>query len=348
MSGLSAADRLRQLADVVILEAGPSAGGLARAVKVGGEPIEAYYHHIFPQDLETRALLDRLDLADRLDWHLGRMGILAKGGLYRFDTPLDLLRFPLLPVPSRFGLGAATAAQLVRRDQAALDRRPVGSRSSALVRPRGIRRPVASVARSKVRSRAPRRCPNGLAGGSDPTTRRCSPGRRRQAWLLAGESGNPGRRLRPVARRSRHPDRYIGPCPATLTRRCGMGSTFEFDGTEKSIRVGAVVAALAGPSWTAWSTCRNPIGRRWHRSSIEASCAYCSSLTTPSATRTGSTSSNRRVGMRRDHRAHQFDPDGALWRPDGRLPRSLRGPRERRLVRDCRRADAASSQASAS
>lgn len=128
MSGLSAADHVRQLGhEVVVLEAGPSAGGLARAIKVGGEPVEAYYHHIFPQDHETMALLDRLGLADRLEWHLGRMSILGRDGLYPFDTPFDLLRFPMISVPARARVGVATALQLVRRDEAALDRRSVGS-----------------------------------------------------------------------------------------------------------------------------------------------------------------------------------------------------------------------------
>ena len=45
---------------VQVIEAAPAVGGLGRSVEVGGEDVEAYYHHIFPQDHETRALIDRL------------------------------------------------------------------------------------------------------------------------------------------------------------------------------------------------------------------------------------------------------------------------------------------------
>ena len=63
MSGLAAAERCLEAGDrVVLIEAAPTVGGLARAITVGGEPIEPYYHHIFPQDHETRELIDRLGL----------------------------------------------------------------------------------------------------------------------------------------------------------------------------------------------------------------------------------------------------------------------------------------------
>lgn len=50
MSGLAAADMLQRAGKkVVVLEAGPAAGGLARSILVAGEPIEPYYHHVFPR-----------------------------------------------------------------------------------------------------------------------------------------------------------------------------------------------------------------------------------------------------------------------------------------------------------
>lgn len=61
MAGLGAADELRRSGySVLVVEDAPSVGGLARAIRVGGEPIEPYYHPIFPQDYQTRALIDRL------------------------------------------------------------------------------------------------------------------------------------------------------------------------------------------------------------------------------------------------------------------------------------------------
>ncbi|HVQ21731.1 MAG TPA: FAD-dependent oxidoreductase, partial [Candidatus Saccharimonadia bacterium] len=131
MAGLAAADELvRRGRSVRIIEAGPAAGGLARAIRVGGEPIEAYYHHIFPQDVETHALLERLGLKDRLEWHFGSMAILHGGTVFPFDSPLDLLRFRPLGLPSRVRAGLALATQLVRRDRRTMDRRSAAAEAT--------------------------------------------------------------------------------------------------------------------------------------------------------------------------------------------------------------------------
>ena len=126
MSGLAAAAELRGRGrSVVVLEAGPGVGGLARALQVGGEPIEAYYHHIFPGDHETRRLIDLLHLGERLEWRTAPMGMLHDGQVYPFNGPLDVLRFSPLSLWQRIRLGAGTAVQLVRRDHRRLDRRSV-------------------------------------------------------------------------------------------------------------------------------------------------------------------------------------------------------------------------------
>jgi protoporphyrinogen oxidase len=126
MSGLGAADALRQGGrKVTIIEASDTVGGLARSVIVAGEPIEPYYHHIFPQDHETRDLIDRLGLADRLEWRRGPMAVMHHGRTFPFDSPLDVLRFFPLSPAARIRLAAATAVQLFRPDRARLDRTPV-------------------------------------------------------------------------------------------------------------------------------------------------------------------------------------------------------------------------------
>jgi protoporphyrinogen oxidase len=128
MAGLGTADELRrQGRSVVVLEAAPGVGGLARAIRVAGEPIEPYYHHIFPQDHETRALIDRLGLSDRLEWREGPMAVMHEGHPYPFDSPLDLLRFSPLSPLARVRLAAATGVQLFRPDRRRLDRAPVST-----------------------------------------------------------------------------------------------------------------------------------------------------------------------------------------------------------------------------
>ncbi len=126
MAGLAAADVISRAGrSVVVIEASPGVGGLARSTLVGGEPVEAYYHHVFPQDRETIELVDRLGMSDRLEWLAASMGILHDGRLFAFDTVGDLLRFSPLSIPGRLRMGAATGAQLVRPDRGRLDRSPV-------------------------------------------------------------------------------------------------------------------------------------------------------------------------------------------------------------------------------
>src|SRR5262245_11761995 len=127
MAGLGAAERLHHAGKrVVLVEAAPTVGGLARSITVGGEPIEPYYHHIFPQDRERRGLIDRLGMTDRLEWRHAPMAVMHDGEVVPFDSPLDVLRFPAISLPQRIRLGFASAYQLVRRDRHRMDATPVG------------------------------------------------------------------------------------------------------------------------------------------------------------------------------------------------------------------------------
>jgi protoporphyrinogen oxidase len=126
MSGLGAAAALaRDGRSVVVVEAAAGIGGLARELRVGGEPIEAYYHHIFPQDHETRVLIDRLGLTTRLEWHKAPMAVLHKGKVFGLDSPMDVLRFSPLAASDRVRMAGATLVQIARRDQDRLDRTSV-------------------------------------------------------------------------------------------------------------------------------------------------------------------------------------------------------------------------------
>jgi protoporphyrinogen oxidase len=127
MAGLGAAERLHGAGKrVVLVEAAPNVGGLARSIVVGGEPIEPYYHHIFPHDHETRDLIDRLGMHDRLEWRHAPMAVMHQGRALAFDSPLDVLRFPAISLPQRIRLGFGSAYQLVRRDRRRMDSTSVG------------------------------------------------------------------------------------------------------------------------------------------------------------------------------------------------------------------------------
>lgn len=113
MSGLAAAEALiEEGLTVQVIEAAPGVGGLGRSLSVGGEDIEAYYHHIFPQDRELRELVDRLGMSELLEWRPAPMGVLQSGRIYPFDSPISLLRFKPLPLFDRIRLGFGTVMAL--------------------------------------------------------------------------------------------------------------------------------------------------------------------------------------------------------------------------------------------
>jgi protoporphyrinogen oxidase len=127
MAGLAAADGLvsRGLA-VELIEAAPELGGLARSVEVGGEELEVYYHHIFPQDRELRELIERLKMPHQIEWRRASTAVLDGGRVYPFDSPLDLLRFTPLPLTARIRLGLGSAVAMTQGRGRRLERQKVG------------------------------------------------------------------------------------------------------------------------------------------------------------------------------------------------------------------------------
>ena len=94
LAGLTAALRLTEAGHKVkVFERYPRPGGLARVVEVGGEPLEAFYHHLFTSDTSYVDLAQELGVADLIDWLPSRMGIWTEGRLWDFGTPQSLLRF---------------------------------------------------------------------------------------------------------------------------------------------------------------------------------------------------------------------------------------------------------------
>jgi protoporphyrinogen oxidase len=127
MTGLAAADSLLAGGlEVLLVEAAAEVGGLARSISVGGEGVEAYYHHVFPQDRELRELIDRLGPAGAFEWRRASTAVLAGGRLYPFDSVLDLLRFGPLSFPGRLRLGLGSAVALVLGRGARLQKTRVG------------------------------------------------------------------------------------------------------------------------------------------------------------------------------------------------------------------------------
>jgi protoporphyrinogen oxidase len=109
LTGLVAALELARAGHAVtVCEQAPEPGGLAGTFPYQGTRLEMFYHHIFTTDLETIDLIRELGLQDRLLWRETPMGIYQHGKLYKFATPLDLLRFSPLSFPNRIRFGLVT------------------------------------------------------------------------------------------------------------------------------------------------------------------------------------------------------------------------------------------------
>jgi len=117
LAGLTAALRLTQAGyRVHVFERYPKPGGLARTLVVGGEPLEAFYHHLFTTDTAYVALAGELGLADSIEWLPSKMGIWTDDRLWEFGTPLSLLRFKPLRLADKLRFGLSTLWLQRQRD----------------------------------------------------------------------------------------------------------------------------------------------------------------------------------------------------------------------------------------
>ena len=109
IAGLTAALRLSQAGcKVCVFERYPRPGGLARVLEVGGEPIEAFYHHLFTSDIAYVGLAEELGVAEYIEWLPSRMGIWTDGRPWDFGTPASLLRFRPLSMIDKLRFAAST------------------------------------------------------------------------------------------------------------------------------------------------------------------------------------------------------------------------------------------------
>ncbi len=109
-TGLAAAEKLTHRGiDVTIFEADSKPGGLAIGFK---EPnwkwtVEKHYHHWFTSDWPIRKLAQRIGV--KLVFKRAKTSTLYKGKVYQIDSPLNLLKFPHIPVIDRVRTGIVIA-----------------------------------------------------------------------------------------------------------------------------------------------------------------------------------------------------------------------------------------------
>ena len=106
ITGLSAAYYLSNEGfDVTVYESSYFFGGQASTIKVDGYNVERGYHHIFRNDYEIIDLINELGLDKSLEWHKSSVGMYADKSLYKFSTPIDLLKYKPINLINRIKLG---------------------------------------------------------------------------------------------------------------------------------------------------------------------------------------------------------------------------------------------------
>ena len=97
IAGLTVALRLAERGEAVtVVDAEPSIGGLTRPWQIGGVTWDRFYHVVLPADANTRRLLERIGVADRLVFRPVKTSLFIAGRLHPFSSLFDLLALPEL------------------------------------------------------------------------------------------------------------------------------------------------------------------------------------------------------------------------------------------------------------
>ncbi len=116
LTGLSAADTLSRAGiECHVYEKDAAVGGLAGSFAVNGARLEKFYHHLFTSDHAIIGVIERVGLAEELEW-LPTSNSYYAGRSYRLSTPLDLLKFDRISFPDRIRLGLLYLRSLFLRE----------------------------------------------------------------------------------------------------------------------------------------------------------------------------------------------------------------------------------------
>jgi protoporphyrinogen oxidase len=121
-AGLAAAyDFARAGHGVTVYEAAPFVGGQASTIEVGGGRLERGYHHLFTNDSAILGIMDELGIGDSMRWIPSSVGIYTDDKVYRWSTPIDLLRFSALSFRDRIRMGMVAKKLQRMKDWRALE-----------------------------------------------------------------------------------------------------------------------------------------------------------------------------------------------------------------------------------
>jgi len=125
ITGLSTALFLRERgAELTLIEAGPSIGGLSVAAgpdEFGPVRWDRFYHVVTPADRDLLDLVARIGLGGDVVWTPTSQGIYMEGAIRPLRGPADLLRLPRLSLLEKLRLGATAALARFAGDGPQLD-----------------------------------------------------------------------------------------------------------------------------------------------------------------------------------------------------------------------------------
>jgi protoporphyrinogen oxidase len=115
--GMTLAHRLATArADVTLIEAGPSLGGLAGAWQLDGLTWDRFYHVILQSDVALRSLLAELGLERDLRWVRTKTGFYTDGHLHSMSNVIEFARFAPLGAWDKLRLAATILRTAHLRD----------------------------------------------------------------------------------------------------------------------------------------------------------------------------------------------------------------------------------------
>ena len=91
-----------------VFERAPFLGGQASTFEVGGGQLEKGYHHLFMSDTHMVDLIHELGLGHKLAWIQSKVGFYHNRKIWKFASPIDLLKFTPLSMFDRMRLGLVT------------------------------------------------------------------------------------------------------------------------------------------------------------------------------------------------------------------------------------------------
>lgn len=105
----------------IVFEADDRVGGMTAAFDFSGLTIERYYHFHCTSDHAFLAILDELDLTDKMRWVETKMGYWYQGKLHPWGNPIALLQFKGLSLIAKLRYGLHAFLCTKRRNWKPLD-----------------------------------------------------------------------------------------------------------------------------------------------------------------------------------------------------------------------------------